>query len=168
MTTSFHSPATRIAAAGLSCVLLVIATVGSVGAVERRHAIRATAETNINRPSAHRASDAGDRRHLQASRNVNRSREVRRDVNVNVDVDRHERNRWNDWDDDYHPVATAAAVTATVALTSAVIGSIVNAPPSNCVPVNVNGIAYQQCGSTWYQPQYFGTNIQYVVVNPPR
>ena len=25
-----------------------------------------------------------------------------------------------------------------------------------------------QCGSTWYQPQYAGTTVQYVVVNPPR
>ena len=25
---------------------------------------------------------------------------------------------------------------------------------------------YQQCGSTWYQPQYVGTSVQYVVVSP--
>jgi len=31
----------------------------------------------------------------------------------------------------------------------------------------VNGVAYQQCGSTWYEPQYSGTNVQYVVVNAP-
>ena len=69
----------------------------------------------------------------------------------------------NGWDNDYHPVATAAAVTAAVAVTSAVVGSIVNAPPPGCVPVNVNGMVYQQCGSTWYAPQ----GSQYAVVNPP-
>jgi len=89
--------------------------------------------------------------------NVNNSVNVNKNVNVNVDNDRH------GWDNDYHPVATAAAVTATVAVTSAVVGSIVNAPPPGCVPVNYGGIIYQQCGSTWYQPQ--GT--QYVVINPP-
>jgi hypothetical protein len=68
----------------------------------------------------------------------------------------------NGWDND-HPVATAAAVGATIAVTSAVIGSIVNQPPANCVPVNYGGIVYQQCGSTWYQPQ----GAQYVVVAPP-
>jgi hypothetical protein len=68
----------------------------------------------------------------------------------------------NGWDND-HPVATAAAVGATIAVTSAVIGSIVNKPPANCVPVNYGGIVYQQCGSTWYQPQ----GAQYVVVAPP-
>jgi len=89
--------------------------------------------------------------------NVNNNVNVNKNVNVNVDNDRH------GWDNDYHPVATAAAVTATVAVTSAVVGSIVNAPPPGCVPVNYGGIIYQQCGSTWYQPQ--GT--QYVVINPP-
>ncbi len=89
--------------------------------------------------------------------NVNNSVNVNKNVNVNVDNDRH------GWDNDYHPVATAAAVTATVAVTSAVVGSIVNAPPPGCVPVNYGGIIYQQCGSTWYMPQ----GAQFVVVNPP-
>jgi len=92
--------------------------------------------------------------------NVNNSVNVNKNVNVNVDNDR---GGCCGWDNDYHPVATAAAVTATVAVTSAVVGSIVNAPPPGCKPVNYGGIVYQQCGSTWYQPQ--GT--QYVVINPP-
>ena len=84
--------------------------------------------------------------------------------NVNVDVDR----RGGGWNDNYHPVATAAAVTATVAVTAAVVGSIVRAVPADCAPYNYNGVVYQQCGSTWYQPQYVGSDVQYVVVNPPR
>lgn len=86
---------------------------------------------------------------------------VNRNVNVNVDNNRgccH-----GGWDNNYHPVATAAAVTATVAVTSAVIGSMVRTVPANCVPVNYGGIVYQQCGSTWYQPQ----GGQYIVINPP-
>ncbi|MDM0034452.1 hypothetical protein QTI33_20115 [Variovorax sp. J22P271] len=67
------------------------------------------------------------------------------------------------WDNDYHPVATAAAVTATVAVTSAVVGSMVRAVPAGCVPVNYGGMVYQQCGTVWYQPQ----GGQYVVINPP-
>lgn len=83
---------------------------------------------------------------------------VNRNVNVNANVDRH-----GGWDNDYHPVATAAAVTAAVGVTSAVVGSIVHSVPSNCVPVNYGGMVYQQCGSTWYQPQ----GSQYIVVNAP-
>lgn len=71
---------------------------------------------------------------------------------------------WDDWDDHWHPVRTAA----TVAVTAAVIGSIVNTVPPSCSTVIVNGISYSQCGSTWYQPQYSGSTVQYVVVNPPR
>lgn len=75
---------------------------------------------------------------------------------------------WDDWDDwDHHPFAVASAVTAGVAVTNAIIGSIVREVPAQCVPVSVNGVTYQQCGSTWYQPQYMGTAVQYVVVPPP-
>jgi hypothetical protein len=94
--------------------------------------------------------------------NVNRTNvNVNRNTNVNVDVDRH--GGCCGWDNGYHPVATAAAVTATVAVTSAVVGSIVRTVPAGCVPVNYGGLVYQQCGSTWYQPQ----GGQYVVINPP-
>jgi hypothetical protein len=84
---------------------------------------------------------------------------VNRNVNVNANVNNHH----GGWDDDYHPIATAAAVTATVAVTSAVVGSMVRSVPANCVPVNYGGMVYQQCGGTWYQPQ----GAQYVVVNAP-
>ncbi len=95
-----------------------------------------------------------------SNRNVN----VNANKNVNVNVNN---NRGGccggGWDNDYHPVATAAAVTATVAVTAAVVGSMVRTVPANCVPVNYGGMIYQQCGSTWYQPQ----GGQYVVINPP-
>ena len=85
-------------------------------------------------------------------------------VNRNVNVNANRGGCCNGgWDNDYHPVATAAAVTATVAVTSAVIGSMVRTVPAGCVPVNYGGIVYQQCGSTWYQPQ----GGQYIVINPP-
>lgn len=84
--------------------------------------------------------------------------------NVNVNVDSHRGGCCNNgWDNDYHPIATAAAVTATVAVTAAVVGSMVRTVPPGCVPVNYGGMIYQQCGGTWYQPQ----GPQYVVVYPP-
>ncbi|SPB14446.1 hypothetical protein NOV72_01688 [Caballeronia novacaledonica] len=88
--------------------------------------------------------------------NVNRNTNINRNVNVNVD-------NHGGWDNDYHPVATAAAVTAAVGVTSAIVGSMVNSVPSNCAPVNYGGMIYQRCGSTWYQPQ----GSQYIVVNAP-
>jgi len=94
---------------------------------------------------------------VNANRNVN----VNSNRNVNVNVDNH--GGCCGWDNDYHPVATAAAVTATVAVTSAVVGSMVRAVPAGCVPVNYGGMVYQQCGATWYVPQAG----QYMVVAPP-
>lgn len=70
-------------------------------------------------------------------------------------------------DDWYHPWATAAVIGATTA-TAVAIGTAVASVPATCVPLMVNGVSYQQCGSTWYQPQYAGTQVQYVVVVAPR
>jgi hypothetical protein len=109
----------------------------------RTNQVRNTSVNNVNRNTVNRNTNV----------NVNR--------NVNVDVDRH--GGCCGWDNDYHPVATAAAVTATVAVTSAVVGSMVRTVPAGCVPVNYGGLVYQQCGSVWYQPQ----GSQYVVINPP-
>jgi len=68
--------------------------------------------------------------------------------------------------------AAGVAVTATVGVAAAAASNsyqtVVTAPPPNCVPVVVNNITYQQCGSTWYKPQYVGTELQYVPVPPPR
>jgi hypothetical protein len=53
-------------------------------------------------------------------------------------------------------------------VTAAVIGSVVNTLPPSCSSMIVAGVMYQQCGSTWYQPQISGGNTTYIVVNPPR
>ena len=97
------------------------------------------------------------------STSVNNVNNTNVNVNRNVNVQASGGCCNNGWDNDDHPIATAAAVTATVAVTSAIVGSIVNAPPPGCVPVNYGGYIYQQCGSTWYQPQ----GSQYVVIAPP-
>jgi len=97
--------------------------------------------------------------------NVNSNRNVNQNVNVNanrrVDVD-------VDVDRDNHPIATVAAVATTVAVTSAIVGSMTPTLPPACYPVQIGAVLYQQCGSVWYQPQYYGTSVQYVVINPPR
>jgi hypothetical protein len=117
---------------------------------------------------AHAGGGGGGRQQAQAnnSRADARTNNVRSNSvnnvnverNVNVNVDNH-----GGWDNDYHPVARAAAVGTAVAVTSAVIGSMVNTVPASCMPVNYGGAVYQQCGGTWYAPQ----GSQFVVVAPP-
>ena len=68
----------------------------------------------------------------------------------------------------YRPVARAAVATAAVVGTAVVVGSVVRSLPPSCSSVMVGNVAYQECGSTWYQPRYSGSQVTYVVVNPPQ
>jgi hypothetical protein len=117
--------------------------------------VRANASPNINHNGNGNRST-----NMNANRNVN----VNSNRNVNVNVNNDYR---GGWDDHYHPIATGVAIGATAAVTAAVVGSVVHSVPPSCSTVVVNGIGYSQCGSTWYAPQYSGTTVQYVVVNPP-
>jgi hypothetical protein len=73
--------------------------------------------------------------------------------------------------------AAAAIQAALVVGTSKIAGQVadhyafrqadIDSLPPSCSMVQVGGVAYQQCGSTWYQPRYAGTSVQYVVVNSP-
>jgi len=112
-------------------------------------------------------------RAANTSQNVNRTGNVNQNVNRNANVNQNvnvNRNVNVDVDNGCcgnNPLAAAAVVTAGVAVTAAAIGSIAYSIPPSCVPVSVHGGTYQQCGNTWYQPQYAGTQVTYVTVNPP-
>ena len=116
---------------------------------------------------SHARANVNPGHNVNRNHNVNRDRNVNvnRDRNVNVDVDVDHRGYRHGccYHDDYHPVAVAAAVTAT----ALVVGSMVNSLPPSCQTVIVNGFAYQQCGNTWYQPQISGSSTTYIVVNAP-
>ncbi|MGH8439787.1 MAG: hypothetical protein ACRERW_12130 [Pseudomonas sp.] len=122
-------------------------------------------QVNTNRQinSNNRHVNAGNRAYVNSgTRNVNIDNH--RDVDIDVDGG----GRYG-YDDDYHPIAAAAVVTATVVATAAVVGSVFRPSqmPSDCVQVMRYNTAYLQCGSTWFQPQYQGSNVTYVVVSPP-
>ena len=118
---------------------------------------------NVNRnrnTNVNRNKNVNRNTNVNRNRNVNVNRNRSRNVNVDIDVNhRHGRH--------YHPIGTAVAVGAAVAITAAVVGSIVNTLPSGCTTVIQNGISYSQCGNVWYEPQYAGNNVTYVVVNTP-
>ena len=128
---------------------------------------------------AHRHARGTTRTSVNHNRHYNANRNVYRDVNINrnVRVDRniHVNRGYRDVDIDvyehhhhhHHPVATAMAITAAATATAAGVGSVVRSLPPSCSMVVVGNVAYQQCGSTWYAPQYVGTQVQYVVINAP-
>jgi hypothetical protein len=68
----------------------------------------------------------------------------------------------------YHPVARAAVVGTAAVATAVAVGTVVHSIPPSCTSVMVGNVAYQQCGTTYYQPRYAGSQVTYVVVNPPR
>jgi hypothetical protein len=129
---------------------------------------RASARQSVNRPSVNRGDNVvrGDANVSRGSASANRSVDANVNVN-NVNVNRNVGGYYSGGCC-YHPVAAAATVTAAAATTAAAIGSVVSSVPSSCTPVVVGGITYQQCGSTWYQPQFSGDNTTYVAVNPPQ
>jgi hypothetical protein len=104
--------------------------------------------------------------------NINRGNintgNINRPVNVgDVDIN----SGWG-WNDGYHgcchhPVAAGAAIVAGAAITAAAIGSVTYALPADCIVTVVNGVTYNQCGSSWYQPVFNGTTTTYTVVNAP-
>lgn len=114
-------------------------------------------------------------RNVNTNTNVNRNVDVNRNVNVNTNVNVNRNVNVNTNVNRYgyggggccyygHPVYPAYAAAAIVA-TAVVVGSIVNTLPAGCTTVYRNGFAYQQCGSTYYQPQFSGSSTTYIVVN---
>lgn len=68
--------------------------------------------------------------------------------------------------------ANAAAATATPATpapaagAAPAIGTTVTTLPPGCVQTDLNGVAYQRCGSTYYKPSMMGSNLVFVVSQP--
>lgn len=147
--------------------------------VNRAPPVNAQRAQRINAPQRNAQVNAGNRvnsaNRVNAGNNVgnrtrinNSTRNVNIDNHRDIDIDVDGHGRYG-YDDHYHPIATAAAVTATVAVTAAVVGSILTPAqmPDSCTQVIRYNVAYMQCGSTWYQPQYQGSDVTYVVVQAP-
>ncbi|CAG9244373.1 conserved exported hypothetical protein [Paraburkholderia unamae] len=142
--------------------------------------VRGGARTSVNNGNWQNAheTNVATRQENRTTRESNRQNTVQQvsnnRTNAAENISNNRTNAVNNYNDNHggwyndHPVATAAAVTGAVVATAAVVGSIVHSLPPSCSAMSVNGVTYQQCGSTWYQPQYAGTSVQYVVVNPPR
>jgi hypothetical protein len=68
------------------------------------------------------------------------------------------------------PVTTTIVVAepaAPAAPSGLPVGTAVAALPGGCTSLTVNGLTYYQCNGVYYQPQYSGGNLVYVVTAPP-
>jgi hypothetical protein len=132
-------------------------------AAEAARVVRSGA-TSIQRPAARGAIGNGARVNRGAINSGNRINNGNvhvgnNNVNVNVNGD----HGW-DWDDHYHPVAAGVAFGAAAAVTRAAVGSMMYSLPPACSPYRG---PYYYCGGVYYEPQYQGDKVVYVVVNQP-
>jgi len=96
--------------------------------------------------------------------------------NYAEDARRQRQDYADDYLDDYHgryyhggyPVGAGLAVAGAVAVGTAITASAFQALSCPMTPAVVGGNTYYKCGSTWYQPAYQGSQVNYVVVNPPQ
>jgi hypothetical protein len=111
------------------------------------------------------ARGAGGRTYARGSvhssnTNVNRNVNVNNNVNVNRNVNVNNNVGYDRWG---HPVARAAAFTAT----AIAVGTVVASLPPHCSSIVTGSVTYQNCGGTYYQPVYHTNTVQYVVVDHP-
>jgi hypothetical protein len=131
----------------------------------------ADASANANRntnATANRNVNANSNTNANVNRNVNVNQNVNVNRDVNVNTNRNYSGGGYGGPCCYNSgVGTAAAITAAAVGTAMVVGSMVNSLPPSCAAVSANGVTYQKCGGTYYQPQFAGGNTTYVVVNAP-
>jgi len=108
-------------------------------------------------------------RNTNVNANINRNINVNRNVNVQSNRRYYDGRHYYDYDNHHHHHDVGRAL-AIGALTGLVVGTVIAAASMSpsCGTVYVNGYPYRQCGNTWYQPQYVGSQVNYIVVNPPR
>jgi len=153
----------RFPALALAAVLLLCFSLDA--AADRNRTVQNNTRTSVNK-NTNVNSNRNNNTNVNRNNNVNVNVNVNSNRNTNVNVNS---NRHVDVDVDVDRGFSPVAAIATVAVTAAVIGSMTpSLPPSGCVPVMVGNVMYQQCGPNWYQPQYVGTSVQYVVVAPIR
>jgi hypothetical protein len=98
--------------------------------------------------------------------NTNVNVNVNKNTNVNVHQDVHGHGGYYGPPGGYYGPSPVGVVAGAVA-TAIVVGAVVASLPPSCTDMIVNGVRYHNCGGTYYQPQYSGSNVTYVVVNHP-
>jgi hypothetical protein len=95
------------------------------------------------------------------------------DADIEVDDDWHGGDIDDDWDGgEFLAGAAVGAVAGAIVADAAspdtvVVGTMVPALPGGCTEVASGSTVVYDCSGVYYQPQYSGTSVQYVVVTGP-
>lgn len=74
---------------------------------------------------------------------------------------------WDRWDDNDGKFLAGAVVGGAVVAASRPSTNYITTLPCSVAPVTVSGAYYYDCGGTWYQRAYAGSQITYIAVAPP-
>ena len=129
------------------------------------------AQKRYNRRNQRRKDRAaeGSSRRQKAQERINDRQEKRQEFIKDLQDDRQdfiEDMHDDHWDHHYHGYGSSFAAGVVVG-SAATAATVVTTLPCSAKVVTVGGVTYYSCGSTWYQRSYAGSNITYVVVNPP-
>lgn len=147
-----------------SFLVATLLALAAVPAQADRSDLRNTTQTNLHHSGGNRPNVKPNRPSHNNSRPPNVNVNVNRPPNVNVNVNHGGGYYGGGY---YNRGPSVGAVVAATIATAIVVGAVVNSIPPNCNTLVVNGLAYQNCGGTYYQPQYQGSSVSYVVVNRP-
>ncbi|WP_223422810.1 hypothetical protein [Tateyamaria pelophila] len=93
-------------------------------------------------------------------RNINRNDNTNVNINRNVDVNVDARHNYGYYDNNDVARAIGAGLVAGVVVTSI-------ANRSDCQNQLIGATTYLLCDGIWYQPQYSGSDVTYLVVDKP-
>jgi hypothetical protein len=123
------------------------------------------ANANVNR-NANVNQNANVNRNANVNQNTNVNRNTNVNVNSNTNVNVHH-DYDNDWDNGGAFIAGAVVGGITgAAIASSNQTTVITTLPSGCATVIINGISSYNCGGVYYQPQYSGSSVTYVIISP--
>ena len=95
--------------------------------------------------------------------------EDRQDFIEDIQEDRQDfiEDMYDDHWDHYHGHYYYGGVATGVVVGTAAAVTYVTTLPCTAKVVDVNGVHYYSCGSTWYRRSYSGSQVTYIVVDPP-
>ena len=133
--------------------------------------IRSAAPTSISRPGGRGAgtyAGGGNRianggNNFSGGNRINGGNSISGGNRINtgdVNIGNGNGGGWGGYYD--HPVAAGVVTGAVIGATAAAVGSTYYDLPPGCPYTG----AYYSCGGVYYQPQYQGTDVTYVTVDP--
>lgn len=127
------------------------------------------AKRDERRPSRKDRAAPGESKRQKAQKKLAENREDWQEFIKDRQEDRQDfiEDLHDDHWDRYHHHHYYGGFATGVVVGSAATVTYVTTLPCTAKVVDVNGVHYYSCGSTWYRRSYSGSDVTYIVVDPP-